>query len=195
MTSVFAEASSGSGGLQMAGIFEFSQARSVILDTLGQPADVEAQRGFELLQLTSAELSLLPVYLMPQTLSLPLTQPMPVPGWAALASVVKGSCSLNRPYHHDKANLTTFVGDQQKLQARDTGQHFLQGYSEEPDWNYLADDLQDQHRSSNTAIGHAIANSGVIRLQTMIWAAKWTAFVPDSQVDFGGLAHSLGIVS
>jgi hypothetical protein len=149
-----------------------------------------------MLLLTAAEFALLPLYLMPQSLVLPLSNPMSVPGWAALAAVVKGSCSLARPYHPDQESLVTFPGDAQKLVQSEPGQRLLSpSYLQEPDWNDLSDDLQSQHRLAGTSIGHAIADSGVLKLQTLVWAAKWTTVVPGASTDIDSLARSLRVVS
>lgn len=200
MTSISGQAASASERLHAAGVFEFSQAHSTILTTLGNPEEAD---GLEILQLTSAEFALLPIYLMPQTLTLPLVEPLSVTGWSALAAITKGSCSLANPYHYDR-NLVTFLGDAQKLAtfeegrrlfslgAVTTGGEFIG--SEQPDWELLASELQNQYRRADTTIGNAIAESGVVRMQTLLWTAKWVTIVPQSNVDFLELARSLGIV-
>lgn len=203
MTSVSGQAASASERLHTAGVFEFSQARSTILTTLGNPEGADAQRGLEILQLTSAEFALLPIYLMPQTLTLPLVEPLSVAGWAALAAITKGSCTLANPYHYDQ-NLVTFLGDMQKLVTFEQGRRLFSIGSEsisgefigneQPDWKLLASELQNQYRRANITIGNAIAESGVVRLQTLVWAAKWVTIVPQSNVDFLELAQSLGAV-
>ena len=126
MTVFEVNGASGAQRLAAAGVFEFSQAGAVIESTLGQPHGEEARRELELLLLTAAEFALLPIYLMPRTLVLPLSSPMSVPGWAALAAVVKGSCSLARPYHGSRESLVTFPGDAQKLLESEPG-HPLPG--------------------------------------------------------------------
>jgi hypothetical protein len=195
MTSIWQPRSSASDSLHTAGLFEFSQGRSVILATLGDPAGPDAERGFDILQLTSAEFSLLPVYLMPQTLRLPLTEPISVPGWAALASIVKGSCSLANPYHYDQINLVTFTGDAQKLQVTDNGVRYLSASDDQPDWNNLVEQLENQYREAGTPMGEALVASGVLRLQALLWAAKWMTIVPGTDLDFAKLARSMGVVS
>ena len=187
--------SSASGRLHTAQVFEFSQARSVIVANLGQPEGSERQRGFEMLQLTSAEFALLPVYLMPQTLTLPLSEPLSVPGWAALASLIKGGCSLAKPYHYDVTNLITFIGDAQKLQNIPRSLGLFTGAEREPDWNSLNQELRDQYRRAETAIGVALAERGVIQLQTLLLAAKWMTAVPGADVNLPELARSLGVIA
>ena len=66
---------------------------------------------------------------------------------------------------------------------------------EEPDWNYLSDDLHRQLRSADTSTGQAIADSGVLNLQTLVWAAKWMTAVPSASADLNRLARSLRVVS
>jgi hypothetical protein len=192
--SVYAEGYSATQGLLTAGVFEFSQAQPVIESTLGQPGYDEARRALEMLLLTSADFALLPIYLMPQTLALPLIQPMTVPGWAALASVAKGSCSLSRPYHGDGGSFVTFIGDAQKLAESEPGRLVAAPAGDvEPDWNHLADDLREQHRNGGTPLGAAIADSGVLSLQTLVWAAKWATTAPRARVDLQQLSLSLGV--
>jgi hypothetical protein len=208
MTSASGEAASASERLHTAGVFEFSQARSTILTTLGNPEGAGGQSGLEILQFTSAEFALLPIYLMPQTLTLPLVEPLSVAGWSALAAITKGSCSLANPYH-DERNLVTFLGDEQKLRSFAEGRRLIDaGYptgepvsfgreipdSQQPNWTVLASELQNQYRRANTTIGNAIAESGVVRLQTLLWTAKWATIFPQSEVNFLELARSLGIV-
>jgi hypothetical protein len=101
--------------LRAAGVFDFSQAGDAIINALGIPEGNDGYRGFEVSLLTSAEFGLLPSFLLPQTFSLPLRSPMSIPGWAGLASAIKGGCGLWRPYHHSPTSLFTFAGDAQKI--------------------------------------------------------------------------------
>ena len=160
-----------------AGVFEFSQVRSTIRLAIGEPSGEEAERGFEILQLTAAEFSMLPMALMPHTLSLPLSAPLAVPGWAALAAITKGSCTLAVPFHLQENLLSCFAGDAIKIDDavgrldRELSAEWTDGGTPD-DWIRMIEQVEHLYRAGGTTLGDDIAGSGSIRLQGVLWAAK-----------------------
>jgi hypothetical protein len=155
------------------GLFAFDRLALAELthgfDELGAGGDTMP----ELICLSAAELSLGRLFPYQEKL-LPLERPLHVHGDDALVAFLKTNCNIlcmGSEGELDLADVTSFSGDVSKLA--------LAGISEPPDpadaigaFARAADELERLHVESPSVRAQALAVSGVLRLQTFLWAVK-----------------------
>jgi hypothetical protein len=180
------------------GVFDFGEAERAIESVLGRPEDEGARSAHDVLQLTASEFALLPAFLSPLWFSLPMRSRITVSGFAGMAAVVKGSCSLTRPLHYGLRNLATFSGDADKLAAirdRSEGDPSLDSWNSEASWPAIIKTLEEDHASSGGPLAEAVAASGLLRVQGLVWAAKHTLLLelPSARERLANVAFELGV--
>lgn len=131
----------------------------------------------ELAYLTAAEYALAPVLVEPRNV-LPVAEPFAVDAYAARVALVKGNCVIIE-YHTARvregqrltlADVTAFSGDVSKLET--VGLSSYEPPTEIGDIARAVDELERLHREEPSDIARRIGESGVLRLQGFLWAAK-----------------------
>ena len=125
--------------------------------------------------LSAAEFALLPAFIYPEQAVIPPTAPLLVGMDHARLAILKADCPITWPVHPKKEgalpwDVMVFGGDVSKTAILLPE---WQRMAEGPAVLYeLVDQLERMHRDSGSRLATAVANSGAIRVQALLWRVK-----------------------
>jgi hypothetical protein len=164
--------------LQRREVFDFrgteDLAEELVHEYRGMGADEDTSNFTrDLVCLSAAEFSLMPLITRPSGSVLPLQSPIAVPPEAVRIAAGKVDCSY-MDVHRRKEKLENirlwdvmlFAGDMSKIELLGSQELTLE------DLETTVQGLEERYQRSESSVGRAIGESGVLRIQGLLWKAK-----------------------
>jgi hypothetical protein len=157
------------------GVFDFSSSMHALDEIIEEYAaaganEDEVSYTRDLTYLSAAEYALLPLYLEPAESLVPLEHPLLVSHEATMVAALKVDCSTTWVHQRPEAaqlwDVALFAGDMSKIER------ILQRNPTLDDIEHLVEELESRYLEGMTSVARSIGNSGVVRVQGLVWKAK-----------------------